>query len=202
MKPQQIVPVPERMEHLPLDHRGYPVPFNVAHDKDGKPLFAVNNPEKEMKCLTELRCPICGGDLHDEDPNVGMWFVGGPLSALVPGGSYLALPGHEECTRYAMKVCPYMAAPRYGAPIGMHQLPEGMKGYDPSTPGLAQRPAVHVRVHAFSYSVSGRQGPVGNLEFILTPIKPFIDMDFWRHGEKISKREAQTLIRAGGKNRD
>ena len=113
------VPIPERMRHLPVDHRGYPVPVIVITGKDGKPAFAVNDIDMQNRMLDEDRCSICGGKLFR-----GRWLVGGCLSAFACKGMFADAPLHEECVHYALQVCPYLAAPNWKKPVGAIQIPE------------------------------------------------------------------------------
>ena len=184
------VPVPERMEPLPRDHRGYPVPYNVWRDADGKPHFTINDSEKVEKILTENRCPICG---KENDPLV--WFVGGPLSAFAQGGAYIDQPGHEECIKYALKVCPYLAAPLYSKRLDAKTVdPEKVVNHaifiDPTS--IEARPKFFVAVCTTGYVFGGGQAGLPTL----IPIKPYVKVEFWLEGERITKKHALFLIEA------
>jgi hypothetical protein len=109
-------PIPQRMRHLPLDHRGYPAPV-IVMVKDGKPVFTVNDIDKIQQMVREDRCAICGGKLFR-----GRWLVGGCLSAMAEHGGFADGPLHDECVHYALKVCPYLAAPNWRTPIGQQQF--------------------------------------------------------------------------------
>lgn len=119
------VPVPERMAHPPKDPRGYPIPVIVAYDDAGEPLFTINDERAGDRCAAECLCSICGGELEQGD----MWWVGGPLSALHPHGAYMDGPMHEECSRYALRVCPYLAMPKYAKRLDAAQAEKnGLSG--------------------------------------------------------------------------
>lgn len=75
------IPIPKRMRALQRDRRGLPVPFIVLRDTDGRPHFTINDSQRQLKCIREKRCPICGNRLDKV-----MWFVGGPLSAFHDAG--------------------------------------------------------------------------------------------------------------------
>jgi hypothetical protein len=68
-----MIPMPPRIEKLPRDERGYPIPWNVLRDVDGKPIFTANDSAKHMRAIYEALCPICG-----ERTGKWKWFVGGP----------------------------------------------------------------------------------------------------------------------------
>lgn len=102
----KTVPLPLHMRALPRDERGYPVPYNVAVGIDGKPAFKVQDILKVSRCICQRRCALCGKPI-----NSLVGFVGGPLSI---ANRLFADPGmHPDCARYALRVCPMLAAPRW-----------------------------------------------------------------------------------------
>jgi hypothetical protein len=102
------IPIPERMKHLGIDRRGYPIPWSVYRDPDGRPHFTIFNNVLRARGIRDDLCGICGTKLFR-----GRWFVGGPVSAFDPRGTYIDPPMHHECSSYALTVCPYLAAPNY-----------------------------------------------------------------------------------------
>lgn len=86
---------------LSLEHRGYPVPW-FALWKEGKPDLRVADGDKIPMALNHRLCWICGDALGE----LGV-FVAGDLCAL----NRLAPepPSHEDCARYAITTCPYLA---------------------------------------------------------------------------------------------
>lgn len=107
-----VISIPERMRHLPLDRRGYPIPVIVT-TKGGQPQFSINDLDVTNRMIAEDRCTICGGKLFR-----GRWLVGGGLSALAHDGKFADAPTHQECVYYALKVCPYLAAPNWRVTVG------------------------------------------------------------------------------------
>lgn len=179
--------IPQRMQHLERDARGYPIPFNIWRDTDGRPHFTINDHERAAQCIAELRCPICGQP-HDET----MWFVGGPMSAFHEHGAYLDQPMHSECAHYAIKVCPYLAAPKYAkrldaATVDPAKMPEHVLFVDPTS--IPDRPDVFVMVEASSYRVTIR-------ERHLIPLRPYKRVEFWRGGVQLSEQAAVAVLRA------
>lgn len=98
-----LPPLPSRMLALPLDARGYPVPYFVEW-VDGKPDFRLVDHQKVIKCVVKRRCFICGEPLGKY-----MAFVSGPSSTLHRVSH--EPPSHVECAEYAVRVCPFMVNP-------------------------------------------------------------------------------------------
>jgi hypothetical protein len=94
---------------LPVDARGYPIPFVVMRAKDGTPDFIVNDSAVLHRCAEEGLCSVCGGRLRED----GVWFIGGPLSAYDPRGAYNDGPVHRGCGEFALTFCPYLGLPSY-----------------------------------------------------------------------------------------
>lgn len=188
-KSRTAIEAPERMAHLERDHRGYPIPFNVLRQMDGKPLFTINDERKAARCISELLCPICGEELEVG----GMWFFGGPLSAFHEHGAYFDQPMHRECMEYAAQVCPYLAAPKYMGRLddkGADLDGLGVKALlDPTV--IPDRPDFFVGVRSISYSAVI---PPSRIELPkLIPVRPYLDVQFWLHGERITQEEAMAL---------
>jgi hypothetical protein len=99
------VETPERIASMKKDARGYPIPHSVKW-YDGVPDFRVIDPEKWEDAVIAKRCGICGGFL-----GAHMAFVGGPLS--MENRYFTDLPMHRECAIYALKTCPFLAAPKF-----------------------------------------------------------------------------------------
>ena len=97
-------PLPARMQSLPIDDRGYPVPYFVAW-LDGKPDFRVTDPRKWMRCYREQRCWVCG-DV------VGKYktFVIGPMCAV--NRTTAEPPCHVECAVFSATACPFLTLPK------------------------------------------------------------------------------------------
>lgn len=95
------IEIPPFLSHLPVDPRGYPIPYFVPFT-DGKPNFKYTDPEKQHQCFKNKQCGICGKKLLKNQ----FWFVGGPLSLKNKVSS--DVHNHEQCARYALKVCPYL----------------------------------------------------------------------------------------------
>lgn len=91
------------MAALPVEARGYPVPFFVAWI-DGVPDFRVTDPRKIAICYNQKRCWVCGQTLGSY-----VAFVVGPMCAINRISS--EPPSHRECAEWAAKACPFLARP-------------------------------------------------------------------------------------------
>lgn len=184
------IPIPDRMAHLPKDRRGYPIPTMVMRDSDGRPHFQINEESVRQKIIREDLCSICGTKLLR-----GRWFAGGPLSGFSHRGLYIDPPMHEECVRYAMRVCPYLAAPNYGREIGTKTL----KGdedkarilIDPTQ--VPERPDYFVLVMSVGEDRFAATGPFADpylppdtIRYVRHKEGTVRVVEFWRHGEEIS----------------
>ena len=95
---------PRRMRDLPIDERGYPVPWFVQWIK-GKPEFRIMDADKFVRALREKRCWICGGPRGRE-----MVFTIGPMCAV--NRINAEPPSHIDCARYAAMACPFLTKPQ------------------------------------------------------------------------------------------
>lgn len=96
--------LPERMRHLPIDDRGYPVPEFVSN-LDGKRDFRVVSLGHLANCIRHDTCWICGKPLEARKV-----FVVGPLAAIQAVSN--EPPSHVECAEFAVRACPFLLLPK------------------------------------------------------------------------------------------
>lgn len=183
MKPADV-PLPRRMRALQRDGRGYPVPFIVQRDARGLPVFAANDARRVLRCIAERRCGICGNRLEKR-----FWFAGGPLAALHAHGAYLDNAMHYECAEYALRVCPYLALKNFAHGDGIvnaavQRLSSGTGLVEDHTM-LNYRPVLFVAVCADNFTCT-RQS---DITFAMRPKRPYLGMEFWQHGVRLSHTE-------------
>jgi len=183
------VKIPERMRHLQIDARGYPIPSMVLIDSAGRPHFAINDDAKRLQAIRQELCSICGTKLFR-----GRWFVGGALSAFHPDGAFIDPPMHSECAHYALQVCPYLAAPRYSAEIGIAKakahasaLKDNRLLVDPTQ--MPGRPLNDM----FIALMTTRPVDVYD-NFNLKPTPPYNVIEYWRRGERLPDREGEAMV--------
>jgi hypothetical protein len=204
-KPMDAIPIPQRMSHLPLDRRGYPIPWIVMRDAVGRPHFTINDHKRVAECGKFGLCGISGkplGKFVRSNPYKGAWFVGGPASFYHEGGAFLDPPVHRECAEYALKVCPYLANPSYGKRIDDgtlkdEHIPAGMAivKTEDSVGSMESRPQIFILGLARRYEMF--EPRPGTLLFKVPNYKrDWVRLSAWRHGVEldIESREVKDEV--------
>jgi hypothetical protein len=118
------IPMPRGVAKLPVDRRGYPVPWFVQWI-DGEPEFRIADSRKTALALRQSRCWVCGGIVMGKRA-----YLVGPMCAV--NRTSAEPPSHIDCARYAAKACPFMARPH------MRRRENGLPEVDTS-PGISIR---------------------------------------------------------------
>lgn len=125
-----LPPLPASMSHLPIDARGFPVPYFVALVK-GQPDHRVMDGSKMEPAIKRGLCWICGKLLRGEAT-----FTIGPMCCITRTISEPA--SHLTCARYSVTSCPFLSRPHAKRrEIG---LPED--AVEPAGVGLKRNPGV------------------------------------------------------------
>ena len=95
--------LPKRLLHLPLDRRGYPVPWFVDWI-DGEPEFRAMSAGKFERAIREGLCWVCGGRL-----GVNRTFVAGPMCVI--NRTSAEPPSHHGCAKWSAQNCPFLVRP-------------------------------------------------------------------------------------------
>jgi hypothetical protein len=98
-----IAEPPKFMQDLPIDKRGYPIPWFVDYI-NGEPEFRAADMRKFRIAINDRRCWTCGNPLFGEEI-----FVIGPMCAVNRISS--EPPSHRECAQYAAVNCPFLSKP-------------------------------------------------------------------------------------------
>lgn len=101
---KELGTLPVRMQNLPIDERGYPVPWFVAW-QDGKPEFRAMDGVKWIQAVREKLCWVCGQTL-----GVYKTFVAGPMCGI--NRTSAEPPSHLECARWSAINCPFLSNPK------------------------------------------------------------------------------------------
>lgn len=126
--------MPTGIARLPLDGRGYPIPWFVDRDaplKDGNPDFRIMDGKHLKLAIRERRCWICGGRITTHAT-----FVAGPMCGV--NRTSAEPPNHFACAQWAVKACPFLAIPKRlrderAMPVNATQAGIGIK----RNPGVA-----------------------------------------------------------------
>jgi hypothetical protein len=179
--------LPDRMKHLPVSAKGFPVPWFVTwFDAAGRPMpvgqgtpdFRCIDPDKIVAAHRRELCWICGAPR-----GANMAFAVGPMCVVNRISS--EPPAHLGCALYAVRACPFLAQPRMtrndkGLPA--HTSVEGMIEHNPGAT------AVYV---TRSYKIA----PVRN--GVLFRMGEPRDVTWWREGREATREEVLTAIEKG-----
>lgn len=161
------IPMPLGVAALPIHlPSGYPVPAFVLVKEDGTVDFKVLDPARWADCVKRRRCAICGQKMR------GLFaFVGGPLCA--ENHTYTDAPMHKECAEYAMRVCPFLAAPKYG----YNKLRvEGVRYKENVSTARPDKFALCVTSNYWAMEYNGE---------VILRADMWVSVDWWRHGVKV-----------------
>lgn len=178
----ELPPLPARLARLPIDERGYPVPYFVEWI-DGKPDHRVMAADKMPRALKLGLCWMCGEPL-----GAFKAFCIGPMCAITR--SISEPPSHLECLHYAVRACPWMTRPhakRRGA-----GLPEDAR--DGAGLPIKRNPGVVCLwvTRAFRpYRTD--QGNTGMLFELGEPVAT----EWWREGRPATRAEVEESVASG-----
>jgi hypothetical protein len=172
-------PLPRLLRTRPRDKRGYPIPFVVLIDRAGLPQFTINDARKVEQCRRKHLCGLCGKRMDD-----GFWFVGGARCFTHPHGAFVDPPNHYECAEYALRVCPFLAAPNYGKRIDLGKMTEA--SYGTSMAIIAHNSMPPAQPERFGLGQTSRYrlvetspaDPIG-----LYVVENWQYLEWWRNGE-------------------
>lgn len=113
----ELQALPPRLQRLPVDARGYPVPWFVqwvrpgtvepvsSDTPDAVPEFRLMDQAKWVRAVQERRCWVCGDTL-----GVYLTFVVGPMCGL--NRTTAEPPCHRDCAEWSARNCPFLARPQ------------------------------------------------------------------------------------------
>lgn len=182
--------LPDRMRQLPIDERGYVVPWFVAWVGD-KPEFRAMDSEKFVCAIRQKLCWVCGERL-----GVHLCFVAGPMCGINRTAS--EPPAHIECGRWSARNCPFLNNPRMvrreDEEINNQTVREGSAGF-----AIGRNPGVAMLWIARGYEVF--RAPNGyerekNTKYLITMGEPE-SVEWWASGRKATRAEVVTSIESG-----
>lgn len=175
--------LPKLMRKLPVDDRGYPVPWFVDWI-DGKPEFRAMDGKKYIRAIKESLCWVCGGKL-----GVTKVFVAGPMCGINRTSS--EPPCHPDCARWSAQNCPFLSNPnmvrREDAVINNQKLRDKAPGK-----ALTRNPGVAMLWFCRGFEVfsDGRGMPLIQMG------APYA-VEWWCKGQPASREEVQESVDSG-----
>lgn len=172
--------LPARLAALPVDERGYPVPWFVAWI-DGKPDFRVIGPGKREEAIRFERCWVCGQKLGSHKA-----FVIGPMCAVNRVSS--EPPCHQECAVWSAKACPFLTRPK--AHRRETDIPAGT--VEPDGCGIDRNPGVALVWTTKRYGIV----PDGRGGWLVDVGEPIATLWF-AEGREATRAEVEASITSG-----
>jgi hypothetical protein len=171
--------LPDRMRGLPVDKRGYPVPWFVHQKDDGDWDFRVVRRNGVGEAWNRGICWLCGHPLGTYKANVI-----GPMCGVNRVTS--EPPQHLECAEFAIKACPFISRPM--AVRTERGLPE--ERHMPGVP-IARNPGVSM------IWVTKTIRPFKAHPGYLFRLGPPTAWSFWREGRRATRAEIEEAVRTG-----
>lgn len=181
--------LPPRLKKLPVDARGYPVPWFVAWVPDPNggpdvPEFRMMDARKFRDAVKQRLCWVCGEPL-------GRWlaFPIGPMCAITRTIS--EPPSHLECAEWSVRNCPFLSQPQMTR--REEHLPADHReaaGY-----GLKRNPGVVCIWITRSYELFD-DGKGGKLITVGAPER----VSWWREGRAATLAEVEESVDSGFPN--
>ena len=175
------IPVPVRMQHLPISAKGYPTPWFVAMLPDGTRDFRVADPSKLIQAIKRKLCWCCGQPLGKH-----MAFVIGPMCAVNRVSA--EPPSHRDCASYSVRACPFLSKPR----MRRNDTEMPTRVQSPGGEMIERNPGVMLLWMANNYRPFR---PVGG--GVLIELGNPTEIEFYREGRKATRQEVMDAIHSG-----
>lgn len=177
--------LPNRMKTLPVDKRGYPVPWFVAWE-NGQPDFRIIGTGRVTTAVNKQLCWICGQPCRIAPVS----YVVGPMC--IVNRTSAEPPSHLECATFAAINCPFLATP--GRPRNERDIKPAEVIEAPGR-GLLRNPGVAV-VWSTMDPTTPRQAESGNPGWLFNIGDPF-RVDMWAEGRPATADEVLASIDTG-----
>lgn len=168
----------KRISELPVDDRGYPVPWFVA-EVNGKYDFRVADPRKWERAVKENLCWVCGQKM-----GAFKTFVIGPMCGI--NRTTAEPPCHLECGEWSARNCPFLSNPK------MVRDEENLVGENPAGHMIKRNPGVVLVWTTKSYSIfdDGNGRPLIEIGTPLTII-------WYAEGKHATRKQVSESVTSG-----
>lgn len=175
-------PMPSRIAALPVDGRGYPVPWFVAR-VNGVPDFRVADAAKFIVAVKQKRCWVCGEQLGRM-----LAFPIGPMCII--NRTISEPPCHFECAKWSVENCPFLVQPKMVR--NDDNMPAGT--VSPGGYGLKRNPGAVCIWVTRSFEIFSHKGKA------LFTIGEPESVSWWREGRPATRPECEEAIDSGVHN--
>jgi hypothetical protein len=189
LRPGMTELLPPMMRHLPVDKRGFPVPwfvawFNEAKTREleigeGTPDFRIIGSDRIEQCIRRGRCWVCGNVIT----SLPAACVIGPMCSINRVSA--EPPSHLDCARFSAVACPFLSQPK------MRRNEKGMENFEDTVPGIMieRNPGVTLVwiTEQVSYNIHSRLFNVG---------EP-VGVEWYAHGRRATRAEVLASIESG-----
>jgi hypothetical protein len=173
--------LPEGMRNLPMDGRGFPIPWFVAV-VSGQPEFRLSDPRKIVEGWRRELCWVCGGRL----PVFRAWVIG-PASVIE--GASPEPPCHLDCGRFSATACPFLSNPE--ARRNQKRLPDNVS---PGSEMITEN-----SVATALWVTKGRGAdPIQTRQGLLFKLRQPDRIEWYARGEKAPGHEVRSAISNAG----
>lgn len=175
--------LPAFMRALPVDKRGYPVPWFVPW-VDGVPIFPAMDPNKRRRAWGQRLCWVCGQKIGRVQA-----FVIGPMCAV--NRTSAEPPCHLQCARFSARNCPFLTNP------AMKRVGDSYKGQaldleNAAGEMIARNPGVTLVWQTLKAGVF----PDGKGSYLFNIGKPH-SVEWFAHGRAATRDEVTASISSG-----
>jgi hypothetical protein len=172
------------MQNLPIDKRGYPVPYFVDW-VNGEPEFRAMDMRKFLRAINHHLCWTCGTPLFGEEV-----FVIGPMCAVNRISS--EPPSHRECAQYAARNCPFLSKPH------MTRREGGMEQKKPAPGVMVERnPGVTLLWYSRHHRLMDVKGKKGAGDGVLFQLGRPFRVEWYKQGRAATRAEALESFESG-----
>jgi hypothetical protein len=168
------------MRSLPVDERGYPVPWFVAWI-DGRPEFRCVTPGRVAQAIREGLCWVCGEPIKRDKRKT---FVIGPMCAFNRVSA--EPPNHRECAEYSATACPFLTRPK------MHRRENALPEHSDDPTMITRNPGVVCLWDTLSFQPIASSG-----RSVVFRIGDPVRVSWYSEGRTATRDEVIDSIRSG-----